>query len=165
MAKATKHEAVLPDGTIAKRTSQSRKYSHCVAFRGDGEAILAGAKADTISKTDRSNFAYHAAYLDGTSQWLARKGWETDEVYAQRCADDIARANRALKGAKTAEEWFEADKAARVAKIEADLAAGHYDKWSVAGWNGRYDLAVKLAQATSGPWVRDVTILEAILKE
>jgi len=31
-----KHTAILPDGTTAKRNSENRIYTHCVAVRRDG---------------------------------------------------------------------------------------------------------------------------------
>lgn len=61
----------------------------------------------------------------------------------------------------TPEAYADERVANRVAKIEERKAQGYYERWQNAGWNGRLDLAHKLAaQYQDGRWA-DVKILEA----
>jgi hypothetical protein len=53
-----KHTALLPDGTIAKRTSQNRTYPYVIAVRESYEHALEMAKRYGSYDTHRSNWAY-----------------------------------------------------------------------------------------------------------
>jgi hypothetical protein len=166
MASGTKHTATLPDGTIAKRHSLNRVYSHCVAWRRDGQAALDHAKRSFISDNHRSNFAYYMELIDGTSPHLFSNKpvfWRTEEE--GKIADEVAiqRAIEALGGATTAQEYFSIQKAAFIADVEGAIARGVYEKWIVEGWASRRDLAENVAaKCRSYNFARDVTIIEAV---
>lgn len=130
-----KHEAILPDGSVAKRNSQNRVYSHCVAFRRDYAAELAEAGKKYGHMVH--NHEYAIAVVRGEHKHSA---WE-----------------HACKGSQKAVDRYGYDAAAavdqmiaeRVAWVENAKAEGLYERWFVEGWNGRLDLARKLAASVS----------------
>jgi len=146
-----KHTAILPDGSVATRTSQNRVYTHCVAVRMDFE------------------YAYEQAAKYGNWE-VHKRNWE----YFKREADPATARHRNL-GGKTSENLAEQDRIAGLTltqyraeltgqAIEEVLKAkdeGFYEKWQVVGWNGRLDLAQKLASQHSGPSYAEVRIIEA----
>lgn len=159
-----KHEAILPDGSVAKRTSKNRVYTHCVAVRGSWGYAMSTAK--TPLRSDPDNFRFHKAIVDGTSEFLGPRDWEkTPEQLARRERDDAASIERSkveLNGCTDAESYVAMKVAERVAKVEKRKAEGGYDKWSVEGWNGRLDLAQKLAAQMNGKaYIAEVRIIEA----
>lgn len=159
-----KHFVILPDGSEAKRNSKNRVYSHCVAFRRSYEVALHAAYNPSPAYLDvlRSNYAYHAAYADGSSQWLGRNSWESDAVYADRRARGMADGARAIAGCSNAEDYIAKSIREEVAAVEQSNANGYYKKWRVAGWNSRRDLAEALAsKERSNPYNAEVVIIEA----
>lgn len=156
-----RYEAVMPDGRVAKRTSQSRVYSHCVAVRPSYEEALFRAKE--IPPHLESNFAYHMAFLDGTSKWLKRDPWQSDEDHARYCAKRVADAEKALMGCRDIRSWQQKLIERAVAAVEQNKANGAYDRWFAEGWCGRHDLAVKKAAGLRNkPYYAEVAILDAV---
>lgn len=138
-----KHTAICPDGTIVKRNSKSRTYSHVIVARNDYAASIANATSTGWNKTDRSNFDYYHAFLDGTSEW---------PITAER----IATARDNLAGCETVEAYIEHRRAVRVAAAEAV----DQTKWLVMGWASRRDLAQKVAGNARQRYA-EVEIIEA----
>lgn len=159
-----KHTAVLPDGTVATRNSKNRVYPYCVAVREDYDYALMRAKM--LIESDRSNYAYYKAKLDGTSKWLAKSQWETDEVYAERIAKELAEAEAEVGDCETATNYQRKMLERRVARVEASRAKGNYDGWGVLGWCGRLDLAqASAASARAKPHFAEVAIIETNMKD
>lgn len=132
------------DANGKKYTRNSKRtYTHVVLYRESKDASLRLAgRRDTFLD---DNYWYHHAFIDGSSQWLERKPWETEDNYKARVEYVVERSRKALRGAKTPEEWHEAIKEERIARIEAK----DFSQWYVEGWCGRHDLAVKLAHKTA----------------
>ena len=159
-----KHTAVLPDGTVATRNSKNRVYPYCVAVREGYDHALALAKM--LIESDRSNYAYYKAKLDGTSKWLAKSQWETDEVYAERIAKELAEAEAEVGDCETAANYQRKLIERRVARVEANRAKGYYDKWGVLGWTSRLDLAqASAASARAKGYLAEAVIIETNMKE
>lgn len=143
----SKYTVVLPDGTTASRKS-ARVYTHAVATRRSYEHSLAIAKSG--GGWTKSNYEHDAAIVDGTSRFLKRESWRSDEQHAAYVSDLIARATEALRGATSYEEWKAIRIAETVALVEDAKADGYYDRWTVEGYCGRLDLAQKLLAKEQG---------------
>ena len=144
--------AIDPAGVKHKRTTE-RTYTHVVVAR------LCRKHAMDVAQTKwahfDSNFWHHQAFIDGTSKWLERSSWETDESHARRVKSDVERAKEANRGCSTPDALWEIVKAEQVAAANA----ADYSKWHVLGWCGRLDLAERLARgAANGRWA-EVVIL------
>lgn len=135
----TKFIATDRNGKVHRRNSVNRTYTHMVVSRPM-------IREFAIHTHDRDNFWYHMAFLDGTSKWLERKPWETDEQYQTRAKYEVERSERALDGARTFEDHVKNMRA----RHEAWAASVRFDDFSAEGWCGRLDLAQKLASSLSG---------------
>jgi hypothetical protein len=156
----TVHTAVDPNGKVHKRTSESRKYSHVVFYRTSYEKALNDAKSTDYRRLDRSNYDHFMAFIDGTSRFLPQSHWESDHYYAQRRANDIAKAKEQIGDAKSFDEYTTNRRNAAVARVEQKKAEGLYDVYHCAGWNGRLDLAQKAAAQCRTNGCVDVVIAE-----
>ena len=135
----TKFIATDRNGKVHRRTSVNRTYTHMVVSRPK-------IREFEVHPHDKSNFWYHMAYLDGTSKWLYRKPWETDEQYQNRVKYDVELAKKALGNARTFEDHVE-NMRARHAEWAASVKV---DDFSAEGWCGRLDLAQRLASSLAG---------------
>ena len=93
-------------------------------------------------KLHRSNFKYHMAFVDGTSEWLRRNTFETEHAYLERSQKEIAHAAAELDGRETAQDYenmkiVQADRGIREA-----MARGYYNTYQNLGWCGRADSIV-----------------------
>jgi hypothetical protein len=156
----TKHTAHHAGQTFM-RSSKSRLYSHVVLVRPCYDHAL--QIAQTPYPSYESNFRHHRAYLDGTSEFLARKPWENDDAtFEARVQKDIDRATAALHGAETVEEYAAGLVARAIAAVEERRAAGEYDKFGPHGWTSRKELAEQqAATCRSKPVWAEVVIVEA----
>lgn len=158
-----RHTATDANGTVHTRNSENRVYTHCVAVRFSYEAALKSAQK--TYKGDASNYAHYKAYIDGTSEFLVKPSYCTDEHHAVECARAIANAKANIGDAKSLEEYTANNVAKAVAAVEKSKASGYYDAWQVIGWNSRRDLAEKeAARQRARDSVAEVQILEAVLK-
>jgi hypothetical protein len=138
------HKYFVIDANGKKHTRNSRRiYTHAVLYRDSKEAAL--RLLDRKDNLLASNFWYHHAFVDGSSKWLDRQSWETQQAYSMRVNKEVARSKEALRGCKTPEEWGEMLRADAIARINAH----DYNQWHVEGWCGRHDLAVSLAHKTN----------------
>ena len=139
---SNKHTATLPDGSIAKRTSENKTYSHCVAYR-----VPQAVRVERhLRDADYLGFQAerHEAVASGAKPLPAdaiKWGW-TVEKYANWATDLRSR-----------EAGFRAEAAA----VDSD------GPWKVAGWQSRYDLAVK-AQARETKFGHETVILTVEVK-
>lgn len=135
----TKFMATDRNGKVHRRKSVNRTYTHMVVSRPK-------IREFAVHAHDRDNFWYHMAFLDGTSKWLERKPWESQEQHRIRCDYEVQRSLDALGDART----FEAHVENMRARHEAWAASVKVDDFSAEGWCGRLDLAQKLASSLSG---------------
>jgi hypothetical protein len=155
-----KHFAIDANGQRHTRNSKGRTYSHVVVGRWNYDASLADAQTYGQSDLHRSNYKHHLSYVDGTSQYLARKSWEDDATHAARVAKEVAQAVKAIGGATNLEEYRQLQRDAALARVAANKAAGEYEVYRDLGWAGRLDLAQKNAGSHSAHYT-DIQILEA----
>lgn len=135
----TKFIATDRNGKVHRRTSVNRTYTHMVVSR----PMVRGF---TVHAHDRDNFWYYMAFIDGTSKWLERKPWESEEQYQTRAKYEVDRAKDALGDARTFEDHVKNMRA----RHEAWAASVKVDDFSAEGWCGRLDLAQRLASSLSG---------------
>lgn len=146
-----KHTATAPDGTIARRSSKTRTYTHTVfAQRSFDNALRAALQG--YGDTDRSNYHHYLGFINGTSRFIPVPSYlTTPEQIAShnaRVEIDVARAQQELAGYDSREAYVAGKRDARVAAVLADKAAGAFDVWHNVGWCSRPDLASKLAAST-----------------
>jgi hypothetical protein len=127
-----------PSGKVHTRTTK-RTYTHVVFARQSRDWHLKDAQSRPYHHT--ANFWYHKAFVDGTSKWLERHGWESEEQHKKRVEQDVKRAKYCLRGCETPDELWELIKVEQMEAFEKI----DFDKWHVMGWCGRLDLAQKLA--------------------
>ena len=138
------HKYFVIDANGKKHTRNSmRTYTHVVLYRESKDAAL--RLADRRDRFSVDNFWYHHAFVDGSSKWLERKSWETEDEYKARAYEEIESSRKALRGCKTPQEWEAVLRHEAIARIEAR----DFSQWHVEGWCGRHDLAVSLAHKTN----------------
>ena len=153
--------AIDPAGLTHTRNSKDRTYTHTVVGLPSSVKAAMAAMSPEARKVHRSNFKYHAAFADGTSKWLERKGWETEVQYMTRTQQEIAWSVDELKGCDNAEDYVNMKVDAALARIKKKMADGYYSTYQNLGWCGRHDLAGKLKTASENKGWIGVTILEA----
>ena len=141
----TIHTATLPDGSVAKRTSKSRTYSHVVVGQVSYEAALRSAKV-------RDPHVSHFRYLSKCASVQPGETYPEPgfsfPVDAKAHAEGVAM----LEATPTRDGYVDAKVAAAVAAVEARRAAGDFDKWEALTWASRFSLAN--AQASGARWPR-----------
>lgn len=158
-----KHTAIDQNGHAHTRNSANRVYTHCVVARRSYENAL--AIANDPWSVDASNYRFHLAFIDGTSEFLAKKSWQTEEQHQAANAENIADAKDNLAGCNSLADYRAKLKAKRIAGVEAAKAQGFYDKLVCLGWCGRRDLAEKSAAGyRANSYYAEVKILEAQVK-
>jgi hypothetical protein len=157
----TKFTAIDPAGLTHIRNSKDRTYTHTVVALPSSVRYTLSAMSPEMRKAHRHNFKYHAAFADGTSQWLERKVWETEVQHLTRTQQEIARSKSALQGCETAQEYENMMVDAALARIKKAMTDGFYATYQNLGWCGRHDLAQKLKIASENKGWVNVTILEA----
>ena len=143
----TKHTATAPDGTVFKRTSESRVYTHMVAGQLCPKHAMAVATHASNEEQDVRNWRYMNEKVTGVRSWY---DFESEES-RQRDRDQVAMGQLAYLAEKLAE---------RIARVEAQ----DFTKWFDLGWASRFDLACKNADSHRGraSWKR-IEILEAVI--
>ena len=123
-----KHSVLLPDGRTATRNSKTHVYTHAVAVSMPAAERVRRLRADADAMLDTAE---------------SYRGNKSDRFPAE---DLFTR-----WGVETVIGWAEGLEArALVAQTEAEriARAGEDEPWYIAGWCGRYDLAVKLEGTT-----------------
>ena len=154
MSKTT-YIATAPDGTIGKRTTENRIYTHAVIGRHSYEKDLAGAHDKGSQKADGQNWDYHMALAAGTHEHCKFQHLDDDAHRAEWAAFAAAFPTRA--------GYIETQHAARVARVQDRKAEGYYEVWHTLTWCGRLDLAQKQIGANSKYWV-DLQVVPAVEK-
>jgi hypothetical protein len=159
-----KHTATDRNGKTHTRNSARGVYTHCVVARRSYENAL--AHANRPAELEKSNYSFHRAYLDGTSVFLVKPSYRSDEAHAAYCADQVAKAQKALEGCDTFADYAEKCRKAYVASVEGQKARGYYDELVTLGWNGSRTLAEKgSSSARRNPYYAEVMILEATVTQ
>jgi hypothetical protein len=135
----TKFKATDRNGKVHTRSSINRTYTHMVVSRPK-------VREFTVNKVNWENFWYHMAFIEGTSKWLRKKPWESNEQYQKRSVDDVERSKRALGDARTFEAYVDKLRG----QHEAWAASVKVDAFASEGWCSRLDLAQKLASSLAG---------------
>jgi hypothetical protein len=149
----TRYRAVCPDGSIVRRSTESRQYSHCVVYRLSYNFAIHDANNPHPRevRNRRSNYAYYRGELDPAT------------AKCQHSDAELARYRAYLGDAQSVEEFLEAQRVAAVEEVEQARLNGRYDTWFDAGWCGRPDLAQRLAvQMQRKEHVAEARILEAV---
>ena len=156
----TTFTAIDPAGKTHTRTSKTRTYTHTVVgLPSSTKATLAAMSPETRAY-HRSNFKYHMAFVDGTSQWLRRNTFETEVQYLERAAMEIERSAVELDGCDNAEDYVNMKIVQAHRGIREAMARGYYDTYQNLGWCGRADLAAKLKTTSENRGWVNVTILQ-----
>lgn len=172
MAKATTFLATDPSGVVHTRTSKTRTYTHCTAFKLDYARKLADARRTSF--VDKSNYEHHVAGIaQSYESWIAEHPWRTRRYtddqnryyHAQFVSDHV----KHLRGATCLAEYLKAIGDERAAEIERLNDKGHFDQWFIDGWQGRPDLAPKALASLrnrNGDWfpIAETAILPATVK-
>lgn len=131
---STTYLATAPDGSIFKRTSDNRTYTHAVLVMPSHADAL--ARASKLDKQDGENHDFHVEMANGSHRLAGRKSWHTDEQHAEEIAnwkllaDEYPNAAAAMIGKRDL----------RVAAVNALKASGYFDRWEAVTWCGRPDL-------------------------
>ena len=159
-------------GTVHKRTTASRIYTHTVVVKGGYNRAMSHALSSDHTMQDERKFALETLIATGHDPcpdrvWLAvERGDKPADIVAEavrvaeRNAKRLTDAKAIIEGHKV-ETYCAAERVKRVADVGIRKAAGEFDTWRNAGWCGRLDLAQKLAnsQCATGDYI--VAILEA----
>jgi hypothetical protein len=162
MARATIFYAKLPNGVVAKRSSQTRTYTHCVAIRESFEHALKSAEDAPARSLHEENYRYYLACAAGKHEHVQFAG--DDTAWKKASAERrLAEAKRVTaKWGDDVESYLDERRQQEIAAVYAARDAGWFDCWGVVGWNSRLDLAEKEAShRRSREGVEDVVILEA----
>ena len=131
--------AIVDGKIIGTRKSKSMAYTHVLIGKRDIEANRKEAYEYAGNDVDASNFRHYMEYLDGTSRFLARKDWESDEQHAERVAADVARAERNLAGARTLADFIAVRRQRYIDAVEEEVAKGGYElmalQWCLSAGN------------------------------
>lgn len=162
---ANKHTATAPDGSIMKRTSANRVYSHVTVGRPSYEHAVAEAKAESYRATDKRNFAYYAeiaAQTPGVARTIHVDGCARPWSYEKaETAEEIAAAVAKLAGATSGEEFHAIEQERRLAKVEEAKARGAFASWVDLGWSSSAALAAKNAASHRSGYYAEVVVLPA----
>lgn len=156
-------------GTVHKRTSENRTYTHTVVALPSYEFDM--AQNDKDWEVDAKNFGYYVQIATGHDPHPTRnyradypEKWTAEEIAAGQAHADAENAKRIQDAADrvtghTRETYVAAQRAERAAKVNARKAKGYYGEWVNLGWCGRPDLAQKLAGQAQGGRYASIAIL------
>ncbi len=147
---STSYFAIDPCGVTHTRTSATRLYTHTVVALPSAQNAILSAKSPGMRAHHKRNFSYYADKVRGTSRWLQRNSWESEEKHNARVLAESEAAEAELDGCDTADQYADMLIAATLARIADATRAGHFEAYQNMGWCGRADLAAKLAAKTQG---------------
>lgn len=151
--------AIDPNGTVHTRNSKERTYTHTVVGRYSATQHVLYAKSLAARKAHRSNFDYYLGFVDGTSQFLIRRSYETEESHLERTQKKILSAETHLEGIRDRNEWVEMRVQRDLENIQTRRKNGYYEVYHNLGWCGSLRLAQKLKTTSENRKWADVTIL------
>ena len=156
----TTFTAIDPNGKTHTRTSKTRTYTHTVVGLPSSTKATLAAMSPEMKAYHRSEFKFRMGFLDGTSKWLTKRDWESEEQYLERSQRDREKAAIELDGCETAQDYENMKIVQAHRRIREKMAAGYYDTYQNFGWCGRPDLAAKLKARMEGLGYLNVTILQ-----
>jgi hypothetical protein len=154
--------AIIDGKIIGKRTSEGRTYTHVIVGQLDIEAHRKAAYGYKQGRSDASNFAFYRSFLDGTSRYLDRNSWESEEEHAQRVGREVERAREILAGAETVEAYVAVLRQRAIAAFEKRVQNGYFDMQAI-----QWSMSERAARNAIGSWSRgrlNVQIIEATEK-
>lgn len=142
MAKGN-HYRVEHDGQVFQRKSANRSYSH-VVLRPISLARNLQYAEDAARYDWKHNHDYHREFVDGTSRFLVRNAWESEEQHAQDSAREIERSKAWI--ALGLDGLIRQTRERAEQAWRRDFPCGREEAWCYVGWTGRHDLALKVAK-------------------
>jgi hypothetical protein len=149
---------IATDAAGIKHTRNSdRVYTHTVVIKGGYERDLRAANDMAYAAKEANDlWAQVGKGLEGyVANGLRKHAILGRDYFVKRFAEDSA----IVAQFGTAAAYIDSKRAAHVARVEAEKAAGRFEKWGNIGWCGRLDLAQKLAAKYQGDYT--VAILPA----
>jgi hypothetical protein len=152
------HTFTDPNGTVHTRKSENRVYTHAVIARRSKARAVAFIMADDWAAREAHNFGYYTAMVAGTHKNAKYTlAFEKPEKREARRSQEVEFHKSILADAVDAEAFVAMVRKRALAQVEANAKKGVYTDYTVIGWNGRLDLAQKLASSNAA---RDVQIVE-----
>lgn len=139
MAKKHTYKVTLPGGEVITRTT-ARTYTHVVVFKYDAAKREAHDTSKAWLKTEASNHAYYSKNAADVNAGVY--GAPEPSEYAYR-TEGRAKTYEEAK-AWTAKYPTVADYSAACLASRRAYSASVLNKWQIAGWCGRLDLAHKV---------------------
>lgn len=136
------HTATAPDGTIFKRVSENRVYSHAIIGQYSYERHMARAISEEAYQADLRDYTYHS-YVAQQVGGVPTQMFRLPERTITYKASDIERSQALATQHASAEACANWRREARRTNIEAQLAEGYFEKWLALGWASTADLAAK----------------------
>lgn len=163
------------NGQTFLRQSASRSYSHMAVGLPNKAHAEARVTSPAARAQDERNARWHLLHLEseGLATWSPARsaapetvvttreylGWfrrntsanpvtatlVTDEEVRAEAEKNLARAKEALRGCTTPAEYADRKERQRRAVFNAQVEAGHFEKFVDLGWASRLDLAQKNA--------------------
>jgi hypothetical protein len=155
------HTFTDPNGTVHIRKSVNREYTHAVIARKSKACAVAFIMADDWAAREAHNFGYYTAMVAGTHKNAKYTlAFEKPEEREARRSQEVEFHKTILADAVDAEAFVAMIRKRALATIEASDKKGVYTDYTVIGWNGRVDLAQKLASSNATREYIHVQIVE-----
>lgn len=151
----TTYIATAPDGTVGKRTTKNRIYTHAVIGRRSYIKELATANSKGKQKSDGESWDYYMALNAGTHEHCKFQHLDDDKHRAEWAHFAHSNPNRAGYIARRHAE--------RLAEVADNQASRYYQVWHTITWCGRPDLAQKQIARLATYWI-DLQAVPAIQK-
>jgi hypothetical protein len=154
----TKHIATAPDGTIFKRTSQSRTYSHMVIGQRSEERAFLLAHSKRAQVRDGENWDYRQSEANGGGVYGEYANHPAGSWQHNSYERNLAMAKEFIAANPDRQAYIDGQHAERVAAVEAT----NFNQWFDLGWASREDLAQKNASShrNNAHWAK-VLVVEA----
>lgn len=142
MTKKTTYVATDAAGVQHTRKS-ARVYTHAVAFLPCADRAIEGAKSVFWKNQDGRNYDYYASCvaLGHHKNLMSFEHYRNDPA---RQAQDVMEAREKI-GNSSRTAYVLQEEQDRLSSINKNIEDGYYQKWQIAGFCGRYDLAQRLA--------------------
>lgn len=156
-----KYTAVAPDGTILKRTTQRRVYTHMVAVLPNYTHAMNVAMI--VRNQDRENFVYWER-LVRMDEFAAYDTAETRQTVIDRVTVYMRAKNDWVPDA--AQMYADDQACDRLARVNKANAQGYYDTYGTMSWCGRRELAEKVAaRERQNPCYTEAKVIKVRVKK
>lgn len=137
----TKFTATAPDGTILKRTSKTRTYTHVIVARNCIVRALRRIEDQVEADGSEGNYGFLAKRAAMKAGETYSYKYPSGRIYTEALTqDEIDSAAKKLMGATTREEYMAKRRAFYEANVEQQSRDGHFAEWVAVSWVGRPDL-------------------------